>query len=87
MDSDDGAGNRNTSVAALEECDDDAEDAIGNSNQSLSASKKAAQAQEDAVATLALSRVSITVKPGELIALVGQVGCGKSSILRALLGI
>lgn len=32
------------------------------------------------------SRVSLQIPSGSLVALVGQVGCGKSSLLSALLG-
>ena len=35
---------------------------------------------------LCLKRVDLTCKPGELIAVVGGVGCGKSSVLAAILG-
>lgn len=34
----------------------------------------------------AVRDVSLTVRPGELVALVGESGCGKSSIAKALLG-
>jgi ABC-type transport system involved in cytochrome bd biosynthesis fused ATPase/permease subunit len=37
-------------------------------------------------ASFQLRDISFDVKPGELTAIVGQVGCGKSSILMALLG-
>ncbi len=30
--------------------------------------------------------INLTVKPGELVAVVGQVGAGKSSLVSALLG-
>lgn len=40
----------------------------------------------DNLITLALSRVNIHCCQGEVVAIVGQVGCGKTSILRALLG-
>ena len=30
--------------------------------------------------------INLTVKPGELVAVVGQVGAGKSSLISALLG-
>jgi len=40
----------------------------------------------DNLITLALSRINIHCAPGEVVAIVGQVGCGKTSILRALLG-
>ena len=32
------------------------------------------------------SSINLTVKPGELVAVVGQVGAGKSSLVSALLG-
>lgn len=35
---------------------------------------------------LCLKRINLEVKPGELIAVVGSVGCGKSSLLNAILG-
>ena len=31
-------------------------------------------------------RINLNIKPGELIAVVGQVGAGKSSLISALLG-
>ena len=31
-------------------------------------------------------RLNLSVKPGQLVALVGQVGAGKSSLIQALLG-
>ena len=33
-----------------------------------------------------LFSINLTVKPGELVAVVGQVGAGKSSLISALLG-
>ena len=33
-----------------------------------------------------LTKINLDVKPNQLIAIVGRVGCGKSSILSALLG-
>lgn len=35
---------------------------------------------------LTLNNINIKVKPGTLVAVVGPVGCGKSSLLSALLG-
>jgi ABC-type multidrug transport system fused ATPase/permease subunit len=35
---------------------------------------------------LSLSRINLTVKKGEFVAIVGGVGCGKSSLLKALMG-
>lgn len=32
------------------------------------------------------SRINLTIPEGSLVAVVGQVGCGKSSLLSALLG-
>jgi len=36
---------------------------------------------------LVLDQVSIEARPGELVAIVGPTGCGKSSVVRALLGL
>ncbi|KAM9674362.1 ATP-binding cassette sub-family C member 4-like isoform 1-T1 [Dama dama] len=41
---------------------------------------------EKASETLALQELSFTVRPGELLAVVGHVGAGKSSLLSAVLG-
>lgn len=37
--------------------------------------------------TLALDDVSVTISPGEIVCLVGQSGCGKSSLLRIIAGV
>jgi ATP-binding cassette subfamily C protein len=37
-------------------------------------------------ASMALNSVSITIKPGEFVAVVGESGCGKSSLLKMMLG-
>ncbi|KAG5204287.1 hypothetical protein JEQ12_002263 [Ovis aries] len=41
---------------------------------------------DEALETPTLQGLSFTVKPGELLAVIGPVGAGKSSLLRALLG-
>ena len=33
-----------------------------------------------------LFSIKISIKPGELVAIVGHVGCGKSSLISAMLG-
>ena len=33
-----------------------------------------------------MCRLNLSVKPGQLVAVVGQVGAGKSSLIQALLG-
>ena len=33
-----------------------------------------------------MHRLNLSVKPGQLVAVVGQVGAGKSSLIQALLG-
>jgi ABC-type multidrug transport system fused ATPase/permease subunit len=40
---------------------------------------------EDTQAT-ALNRLTLTIEPGQLVAVIGQVGSGKSALLRALIG-
>lgn len=63
--------------------------------QGLTVSKKAKTLDEDPIESpvgatmgslLCLKRVNLEVKPGELVAVVGSVGCGKSSLLNAILG-
>jgi ATP-binding cassette subfamily C (CFTR/MRP) protein 1 len=43
-------------------------------------------AEDSGVDVETLSDISITIEPGELVAVVGTVGCGKSSFLSAILG-
>src|SRR5262245_33771235 len=41
----------------------------------------------DGSAVVALDHVSLSVAPGEMVSLVGQSGCGKSTILRLIAGL
>lgn len=73
---------------------------IGNSTKTIAISElKGVEAHEIAAAwiaddlyerneetTLSLSGINFTVKPGELLVIIGRVGSGKSSILMALMG-
>lgn len=43
-------------------------------------------AWNDADEKAALNEINLSVKPGQLVAIVGPVGCGKSSLLSAILG-
>jgi ATP-binding cassette subfamily C (CFTR/MRP) protein 1 len=56
----------------------------GDKEGALSPNSTSSDATADRL--LALSRINLKAGPGELIAIVGQVGSGKSSILSAVLG-
>src|SRR5439155_25501612 len=43
--------------------------------------------RRDGVLVRAVSGASLAVEPGEIVALVGETGCGKSSLARAAVGL
>ena len=59
----------------------------GSSLRITEVSKHYPAAEDPGRTMLALSNVSISVQPGELVSLVGPSGCGKSTLLRLIAGL
>jgi ABC-type nitrate/sulfonate/bicarbonate transport system ATPase subunit len=59
----------------------------GSSLRVVEVNKRFSAPDEPSRTTVALSDVSLTVEPGELVSLVGPSGCGKSTLLRLIAGL